>query len=86
MIIDVAGDQATSIRACLRPFDNCDNLNKQLYINSTQAGNVGQPCTTNKLSTSHGFSMAFPISNRTNSFQDESATMMLRLDQQSKNS
>lgn len=31
-------------------------------------------------------SMAFQISNRTNSFLDESATMMLRLDQQSKNS
>jgi hypothetical protein len=30
--------------------------------------------------------MAFQISNRTNSFLDESATMMLRLDQQSENS
>ena len=31
-------------------------------------------------------SMAFQISNRTNSFLDESTTMMLRLDQQSENS
>ena len=31
-------------------------------------------------------SMAFQISNRTNSLLDESATMMLRLDQQSENS
>ena len=32
------------------------------------------------------YSMAFQISNRTNSFLDENATMMLRLDQQSENS
>ena len=31
-------------------------------------------------------SMAFQISNRTNSFLDENTTMMMRLDQQSKNS
>ena len=38
------------------------------------------------LTTSLGDSMAFQISKRTNSFLDESATMMLRLDQQSENS
>jgi hypothetical protein len=158
MVIAVADDQAASKGACLRLFDRFDHHNKQFYIYMNQARNVGRPCTTNKLSASHGgsgrpvhadctisravddqsisaigdaealllfgyesssrfsgtgmidvdftnqtanvreidprdnnmhslrSSMAFQISNRTNSFLDENTTMMLRLDQQSENS